>query len=75
VTTQVILKGCTIALHQTIEAMGQTSSDIAGDLQVHSDVELAGTLLRTVYRPDGSIDCHGVYDARFTRQDAAANAQ
>jgi hypothetical protein len=68
-TTQVILKGCTIAVKQSVEMMGTKLSEIEGDLHVQDKNALSGMMTRIEYMPDGAIRCHAVYDARYTRQD------
>ncbi|HEX2678258.1 MAG TPA: hypothetical protein VHM19_16505 [Polyangiales bacterium] len=80
VITEVTFKGCTIGLKQSVDAEGKTVSMIDGQLAVESESSLKGMVTRTEYGMDGSIACHGVYDASFTRDDvviggAAQHAQ
>jgi hypothetical protein len=70
VRTDVVLKGCTVGVTQAVvTTMGHTQSEIKGDLNVESESSLSGHLLRTVYMDNGDVACHGVYNARFVRQD------
>ena len=69
VTTEVIFKGCTLSVKQSVDAMGARMSEISGDLDVEDSSQLSGMMTRTEYMPDGAIKCNGVYDAHYTRQD------
>lgn len=69
VTTQIIFKGCTIGVKQSVDAHGARVSEIAGDLHIEDAGAMAGMMTRTEYMPDGAMRCHGVFDVRYTRQD------
>ncbi len=81
VTTEVTLNGCTLGLKQSVATnAGHTTSEISGDLEVNTASSLSGMMMRTVYNGDGSVACHGIYVANYTRQDvvlggAAGHAQ
>ena len=62
VTTEVIFKGCTINVKQSVSADGVMVSEIAGDLQIEDASAMAGMMTRTEYMPDGAVRCHGVFD-------------
>lgn len=74
ITTQVTFKGCTLGVQQSVEKKGVMVSRISGDLLVEDESELSGNIMRTEFMEDGSIACHGVYEARYTKRDVVLGA-
>jgi hypothetical protein len=75
-TTEVVLRGCSVQMKQqfeTAEARLQTYLE-ARELAVESANELTGQVSMFRYDPAGNVSCWGVYQARLTKETAAIGA-
>jgi hypothetical protein len=69
VTTEIVMKGCSLRMTQEFANQGVTLSRIDGDpIYIESENELSGTVSMMRFDPlNGQITCQGLYDARFTK--------
>lgn len=68
VTTDIVMKGCTVRMNQIIDpGPGAGMSEIAGDVTIHNENQLEGVVSVTVFDPTGQPACSGTYDAEFTK--------
>ncbi|MDH5676424.1 MAG: hypothetical protein OEZ06_30170 [Myxococcales bacterium] len=72
ITTEIVLKGCTVSMTQTVSGdEGGIDSIIDGKtLDIVADDEVAGQVAMTMYDDEGAIACESIYDARFTKDTA-----
>jgi hypothetical protein len=68
VTTEIVMKGCSLRMTQEFANQGITLSRIDGDpIYIESENELSGTVSLMRFDANGQITCQGLYDARFTK--------
>ena len=68
VTTEIVMKGCSLRMTQEFANGGAVLSRIDGDpIYIESENELTGTVNLMRFDGAGQITCSGVYDARFTK--------
>jgi len=68
VTTEIVMKGCSLRMTQEFANDGSVLSRIDGDpIYIDSANELSGTVSLLRYDMNGLVTCQGVYDARFTK--------
>jgi hypothetical protein len=68
VTTETVMKGCSVRVTQSVEEHGTLTSKLDGDpIYIESENELSGQVSLTRYDANGALTCSGVYDARFTK--------
>jgi len=74
-TTEVMLRGCSVQITQQFEASDRLQTYLeARELSVESANELAGQVSMFRYGPDGNVSCWGVYQARLLKETAALGA-
>ena len=67
VTTEIVMKGCSLRMTQIVDVDGAVQSKIDGEtIQIESADELTGTVTMTRW-DNGQVACWGMYDARFTK--------
>jgi hypothetical protein len=67
VTTEIVMKGCSLRMTQTVDVNGAVQSKIDGEtINIHNAEELTGTVTMTRW-DNGQVACSGTYDARFTK--------
>lgn len=68
VSTEIVMKGCTVRMTQTVEKGNIVSSKIDGEeISVRSENELSGMVTVTQFDDMGQAACSGTYDAEFTK--------
>jgi hypothetical protein len=74
-TTEVVLRGCSVQMIQQFEASDRLQTYLeARELSVESADELAGQVSMFRYGTDGNVSCWGVYQARLLKEKAAIGA-
>jgi hypothetical protein len=67
VTTEIVMKGCSLRMTQTVDVMGTVQSKIDGEtINIQNADELTGMVTMTRW-DNGVVACSGVYNARFTK--------
>lgn len=67
VTTEIVMKGCSLRMTQTVDVDGAVQSKIDGPIiEIQSAEELSGTVTMQRFA-NGQVSCWGMYDARFTK--------
>jgi hypothetical protein len=76
ITTEVVLKGCTMRMTQTItDKEGVPQQQIDGEsLAIESATEVSGQVTVTMFDPEGQPMCWGVYEAQFTQDNSLFGA-
>jgi hypothetical protein len=69
IETEVIMKGCTLRMSQSLIDREDTRlADIEGEsLVIESASELSGVVYRREYDNQGQTVCQGIYDALYTK--------
>jgi hypothetical protein len=68
VSTEIVMKGCTVRMTQIVEKGNLVASKIDGDkISVRSENELTGMVSVTQFDDLGQAACYGTYDAQFTK--------
>jgi hypothetical protein len=68
VTTEIVMKGCSVRITQSVEEDGYLKSKIDGDpIYIENENELTGQVSLVRYDAAGQLSCSGIYDARFTK--------
>jgi hypothetical protein len=75
ITTDIVLKGCTVGMTQTVaDKEGAVMSQIdSSDLEIMSESELIGQVTLTRY-DQGELTCSSVYDAYYSKQTSIIGA-
>jgi hypothetical protein len=74
-TTEVVLRGCSVQMIQQFETAERLQTYLeAPELSVESANELAGQVSMFRYDPAGNVSCWGVYQARLLKETAAIGA-
>jgi len=74
-TTEVMLRGCSVQMIQQFEASDRLQTYLeARELSVESANELSGQVSMFRYGADGNVSCWGVYQARLLKETAALGA-
>jgi hypothetical protein len=74
-TTEVVLRGCSVQMIQQFEASDRLQTYLeARELNVENANELNGQVSMFRYGADGNISCWGVYQARLLKETAAIGA-
>jgi hypothetical protein len=69
VSTEIVMKGCTVRMTQTVEKKaGGVASMIDGEsINIMSADQLAGRVTVTLFNDQGQPACSGTYDATFNK--------
>lgn len=68
VTTEVVMKGCSMRITQMVAEDGLVKSRIDGDpIYIENENELTGMVQLMRWDDQGQLACSGMYDARFTK--------
>jgi hypothetical protein len=71
-TTEVVVRGCSVQMKQQFETDARVQSYLeALELSVESENELAGQVSMSRYGADGTVSCSGVYEAHLTKETVA----
>jgi hypothetical protein len=75
VTTEIVMKGCSMRVTQSVTENGSVRSKLNGDeINIENENELAGMVTLIRFDEAGNAMCSGVYDARFTKNVSTVSA-
>jgi hypothetical protein len=75
VSTEIVMKGCSMRVTQSVMQGGAVRSKLNGDeINIENENELTGTVTLTRFNEGGTTACTGVYDARLTKNMSTISA-